>query len=432
MLSVSFLLKTLRRLLNLVFKTVTGILRLVVVILDRTVFRWVLKIMRYLDYPIRGWAKKRYAKKIPIQDNKVVFVTFQGTYSCNPRMIAEKLLETPGEFEIVWVVKENLPTKDYPVGIHFVKYNTLAFYQELASAHFIIENTNILERLLVYKKPGQICFQTWHGSLGIKRLDGDVVRNANWRRIARRSQKIIDYMLCNSDFDVDVFREAYWKDAPEYLMYGHPRNDIFFWDKDRKQAVIEKVYDYLGVPRGKKLFLYAPTHTDDVDESFSPLPYEEVAQVLQERFGGEWQIVVRAHNRLKKESRTWFRNLPACVSDATMYDDMQDLLVAADAGLTDYSSWIFDYMLSRKPAFIITLHLDVFAANRGFYYPLESTPFPIAPDVRALLENIRAFDEKAYSKDIDRFLAERGCMEDGHASERVANKLRELKQTAVS
>lgn len=45
--------------------------------------------------------------------------------------------------------------------------------------------------------------------------------------------------------------------------------------------------------------------------------------------------------------------LPSYVSNGTLYEDMQELLVAADAGVTDYSSWIFDYVLSGKPGFLI-------------------------------------------------------------------------------
>ena len=89
---------------------------------------------------------------------------------------------------------------------------------------------------------------------------------------------------------------------------------------------------------------------------------------------------------------------------------MQELLVAADAGVTDYSSWIFDYVLSGKPGFLIEIGLDEFKEQRGFYYPIETTPFPIAKNSTELAKCIKNFDEDKY----------------GHASERIVAKIKEL------
>ena len=136
--------------------------------------------------------------------------------------------------------------------------------------------------------------------------------------------------------------------------------------------------------------------------------------------------MIRLHNRLKKESKSWLNILPSYVSDATFYEDMQELLLCTDVGLTDYSSWIFDFVLSGKPGFIIELGLEEYKSSRGFYYPIDSTPFPIAKDSRELAARIRSFDADKYAKDRDTFLVARGCMEDGHASERIATKIDEL------
>lgn len=105
---------------------------------------------------------------------------------------------------------------------------------------------------------------------------------------------------------------------------------------------------------------------------------------------------------------------------------MQELLLCTDVGLTDYSSWIFDFVLSGKPGFIIELNLEDYENARGFYYPIDTTPFPIAMNSEELAANIRKFDAEKYEKDKDVFLAARGCMEDGHASERIVEKINEL------
>ena len=233
-------------------------------------------------------------------------------------------------------------------------------------------------------------------------------------------------MLSNSDFETEVFRTAYWGDVPS-VMVGHARNDILFCRDEKEIAKVrKKVFKYLQLPQDTKLFLYAPTHRDDVDENYEALNYRIIKEALEERFGGTWQIVIRLHNRLKKESKTWLNNLPTYVSDATFYEDMQELLLCTDAGLTDYSSWIFDYVLSGKPAFIIELGLEDYENSRGFYYPIETTPFPIAKNSKELAKRIKEFDAEKYAKDKETFLKARGCMEDGHAAERISKEIAKL------
>lgn len=404
-------------LITVIYKSIVFVVKAVFGILSR--------VMQLIDYPVDILIKHLIARTTPVQKNKIMFLTFQGDYTCNPKMIAEEIQRQGLDYELVWDVKTTIPTSDYPLGLHFVQHNTLEFYRELASARVIIENTNIVERLHALKKPDQYLFQTWHGSLGIKRLDGDVVMGLGWKHLAKICQKNVDYLLSNSDFESEVFASAYWKGVPA-LKVGHARNDVFFLDEAAKSRIRRKVYYNMGISEDKKIFLFAPTHRDRVNESYQALNYELIKDALQKRFGGDWQIVVRLHNRLKKESVKWLGGLPSYVSNGTLYEDMQELLVAADAGVTDYSSWIFDYVLSGKPGFIIELGLDEFKEQRGFYYPIETTPFPIAKNSKELARNISSFDAEKYAKDTARFLEERGCMEDGHASERIVEKIRGL------
>lgn len=411
------LFKLMTGVITFVYKIVTGVLKLVT--------RAVCRILSYPDKLLAVLARRVLARHTPVK-NQVMFLTFQGDYTCNPKYIAEEMIKEDTGARLVWDVKTAIPHSDYPIELQFVRHNSYEFYKELAASKVIIENTNIVERLRAYKKKDQYLLQTWHGSLGIKRLDGDVVMGFSWKHLAKKCQKNVDLLLSNSDFETEVFRTAYWKDVPS-VQVGHARNDIFFLKDDEKIAKIrKKVCRFLNIDVNRQIFLFAPTHRDDVDESYEALDYSLIRKALEERFGGKWQIVIRLHNRLKKESKQWLNDLPSYVSDATLYEDMQELLLVTDAGVTDYSSWIFDFVLSRKPGFIIELGLEDFKESRGFYYPIETTPFPIAKDSEGLARCIKAFDNDKYLEDVDRFLKERGCMEDGQASRRIAEKINEL------
>jgi CDP-glycerol glycerophosphotransferase len=415
--------------LGLIHRGIAFILRLIVRIIIKILglFNKLLRIgARLPDHFIKKWARHHQMKKIPVQDNKVLFLTFQGKYTCNAKYIAEELARRNKDVEMVWDIKKPHLDSEYPLNMRFTKHLSQDFYRQLASAKVIIENTNIVEQLDVPKKAEQVLFQTWHGSLGIKKLDGPVVLGRHWDEVSSEVQRKCDYVLTNSPWEEDVFRQAYWKDKVEMLRLGHARNDVFHYDKKTQKQIRERVCRSLNIDPSYKLFLIAPTHREGVNDKKMELSeVRNLLKALHERFGGKWLILIRLHNRLIKQAKVWYRDSER-VRNVTSYPDMQELMVAADAGMTDYSSWIFDYMESRKPAFIVEFDLEDFANSRGFYYPIESTPFPIAETMEQLPERILAFDQEKYVREVDEFLQEKGCIDDGHSSERIVDRILEI------
>ena len=101
-------------------------------------------------------------------------------------------------------------------------------------------------------------------------------------------------------------------------------------------------------------------------------------------------------------------------------------MVACKAGITDYSSWICDYVLGDGYGFIYARDIEKYAENPGFYYPLETTPFPVAHSNEELAAAVAAFDEGKYRAAKAEFVRSKGCVEDGRASERCARKIEEV------
>ena len=149
------------------------------------------------------------------------------------------------------------------------------------------------------------------------------------------------------------------------------------------------------------------------------IDYHRLKQSLEQRFLDEWIILVRMHPRMKAYAKKLIPQESYCV-DVTEYPDIQELLAAADAVVTDYSSAVFDFLLTGKPAFIYAPDYQRYEKMRGLYYPLEDTPFPIASDNAELAADIASFDEEDYQKKAAAFLKQKGSVEDGDAAKRVA------------
>ena len=383
------------------------------------------KLCGFFDRCLCSIARRILNKTIKINPKQIMFLTYQGGYTCNPKAVAEEMIKQKLPYKMIWVVKSNEPKEGFPPELTLVNRGSYEFYKYAASSKVFVDNTHDLPRLGVRKKKGQIILQTWHGSLGIKRLDGNVVMNKRWKYLAKRCQEDTDYCISNSTFENEVFETSYWKGVPS-LMYGHARNDILFSDAEKINEIKDKVYEELGIPKGKKMLLYAPTHRDNVGEHLFGLDYQAVADSMAKKFGGEWVVAIRLHNRMKKKAKQWIGAAEGPIIDATSYPDMQDVMIAADAGITDYSSWIFDYVLLGRPGFILADDLAEFEKSRDFYYPLQETPFPISVDNETLIKAIDDFNQEQYAIDLKKFLEERGCMEDGHASERIVEKIKEF------
>lgn len=378
------------------------------------------KLIEQTDRAIGGAVRRIRFRKEPIVQNRAVFFNFQGKYTCNSKYIAEKILETHPEFEVIFIVNKGvMKDQEYidslPEKIRLVVRDTPEAYYVLSTAHFWFDNAlNCIWRKIP-KRKGQIYINTWHGSLGIKRLSGD----DNWIKIAKYGNSQIDYFLTNSVFDEEVFTESFWPDV-KHLKVGHPRNDIFF-DECALKRLKEKVYDYYDIEPEVKTLLYAPTFRDDKQNvSAIIMDYEKVHAALVEKFGGEWKIFVRPHfHNLSAFKLNLSKEAKKIIVDASKYDDMQELMAAADIGVTDYSSWIFDYIFTGRPAFIYARDIEEYVNSRGFYYSLNETPFEIASDDDCLCDNIRNYDSEKYKTDVSHFLEGKGCYEAGKASEQV-------------
>ena len=166
-----------------------------------------------------------------------------------------------------------------------------------------------------------------------------------------------------------------------------------------------------------------------VQAVYVPLPNDIhvkwVTEALKTRFGGDWVILTRFHARTKKFLKNY--QLPETVINVSGYPDIQELMLCIDCGITDYSSWICEYMLRRKPGFTFATDVDNYSSHeRTLFFPLSALPFPTSSNIDDLIANILAFDEEKFILDCNRFLKEKGSIDDGHAAERTVKEIKKL------
>ncbi len=369
-------------------------------------------------YPLCRQFDKEWAL-IPVEKNKIIFDNYMGRgYGCNGKYITEQLLKTPENYHIVWCVRDVEKNRKYfPREVELVEYLSPEAFRAYASAKVWVCNYHLIAYFNkgLQKKKEQIYIQTWHGSFGIKKIENNfnvLTSDSIWTYLAKKNSSLTDYWVSNSSFETDVYRRAFWN-ISTVLEYGHPRNDIFFRET---ASIARRIKEQLGIPFDNKIVLYVPTFRDLGGYPSEGLDCPALMKSLRTRFGGTWSFLIRLHPRMSASDITLDIST---VTDVTEYPDIQELLAAADVVITDYSSCIFDFLLSQKPGFLYAPDHNKYNEMRGFYYPLTDTPFPVADNNKELQSCILSFHEESYKLAVQNFLKQKGSAENGTASLQV-------------
>ena len=336
----------------------------------------------------------------PINKNKIVLCNFVGKgYGGNPKYIAEYMEQNYKTFKMYWLSR-NLRDK-FPQYVKPVRIYRFWHYYHLMTAKVIINNTRCSMR--VPKKNGQIYLQTWHASFGGKKIEKDAEEKLTkeYLKEAKEDGKKCDAILSSCLQMTNQIKRAFWlNDKAEILEYGIPRNDFLIRNKDNREK-IEQIKKSIGIQSDFYIVLYAPTFRDTNDFKGYQLDFDGIHNAFEKRFNKKVIILMRKHPNISNVSNI-FPNKEYMI-DVTNYPDMQELIIACDFILTDYSSVDFDGMIIQKPVFEITLDLKEYNETRGLIDEYYLFPFLRAKTNKELVELIENFDEKCYFKKIEEY-----------------------------
>ena len=349
---------------------------------------------------------------------RVNFIAFSGRqYSDSPRRISELLWKMHPEIEQVWAFNE--PEKFRFLeekGIKVVKYKSFEYLYYVMTSKVYVDNAEFWSALKF--RPGQMVLETWHGGGAYKRVGGHRidVNEREQQHAVEKMNKITLFLSSSKAFTNYVIRDAY-RYRGEVLECGLPRNDDLLHPDP---AVAARVRKTLDIPENAKVLIYAPTFRNSHTLDLYDVDFQALKQSLEQRFGGEWIILLRMHYYLADKAMA--SNAPF-LRNATDYPDMQELLLASDVLLTDYSSCMWDFSLMHKPCFLYARDIDEYRGERDFYTPIDSWPFPLASDNGGLARVIADFDESAYRAGVDRHHADLGSTESGTAAKQCVERI---------
>lgn len=359
-----------------------------------------------------------------IKPKQVIFESGIGKqYSDSPKQIYQKMLTDPffEGYKFIWIYNGYDIEKDDRLKI--IKRFSWEYFYYLATSEYWVNNQNF--PYYIHKPKHTTFLQTWHGT-PLKKMMNDVDsfsdKDAGYVPRMNKVNAQWDYLVSPSHYATERFESAFLPKA-KILEVGYPRNDVFFLSDNEKGEILRQLRNMWGI-NNKKVILYAPTFRDDDKTSAGKqdfklnLNIEAMYKALHE----DYVVLFRQHAIVKTKLYIpdYFKDF---FIDVSKFSDVQQLYLLADMCVTDYSSVMFDYAITKKPLLFYTYDYEDYKENlRGFYIDFEAeAPGPLLYDTDQLIDAVQHIDqvEKNYESKYQQFYNKYGYIENGTSTKKV-------------
>ena len=335
-----------------------------------------------------------YREHCPLKKKYILVEAASGERpSENMAAIVEELASNPcyksytiylsGNVSLLQARKKYVEEKGMSHRVRLLTTDTPAYYKVLATAKYLI-----CEDYLIYffiKRPGQIYLNTWHGT-PLMTLGKN--KNFDYTLLGNEQKNFFDadYLLCPNEFTMQCFLDDYMLGnfaKGKLLMSGYPRNEVL-----GKTEVRDRVRRECGFGE-KQVIAYLPTWRKNTAEQSLNIRTKRMKEML-----AEWDAalsdyqVVYMHQHYVNQLAIDFSEYRHILPFPKQYG-VYEFLTATDLLVTDYSSVMFDYVLTGRKVVLFVHDREYYERIRGLHMELETLPFPKVETVEKLVDEIR-------------------------------------------
>ncbi len=327
--------------------------------------------------------------------NNVILINSYGgkKYDDSPKVIFEymKTQKKYNKYKIYWAFDN--PENFEIEGAEKIKTNTCKYFFIALKAKYWITNSSI-EKGLKFKNKNTVYINTWHGT-PIKKMGKDAPNTAFQFKTSK-----YDVMYAQSEYDIEVFSNAFKLPKDIFALVGLPRNDELF---NVNKIEIEEVRKKLNIPKDKKVILYAPTFREyNRDKNGCIIAPPIDLKKWRNKLSKSYIVLFRAHyevnNVLGIKNDDFIYNV-------TDYGNLNELMKISDILISDYSSIMFDYSILKRPIFSYAYDYEEYQNRRGIYIDIKTElPNSICEKEDELLEKIVNCNFKEEKNKTEKFL----------------------------
>ena len=345
---------------------------------------------------------------LKLKKNKIILASNRGkTLKGNLLWIYEKLQNENYDVRVLITDKTNF------------KYN-LNLVKNMANAKYtIIDDFFPLIYPLKIRKGAKL-IQVWHAlgnfkKVGFSRLGK--VGGPSENSITHRNYTDV---ILSSENIVENYMEAFRLPRERFHALGVPRTDFFF-DNDKKEKTIEKIYLQYPILKNKRVILFAPTFRGNGKKTaYYPQEYFDLDKIYNNLKDDE-VLIIKNHPFVKENFKITEEQKDKII-DLTLYKEINELLLITDLLITDYSSTIFEYALLDRPIIFYVPDIDEYKETRDFYYDFEEYTYgSVCKNLNELIDEIR--QTKKYPEKLQKFKQKFLNMCDGKSTKRFIDNI---------
>ena len=318
--------------------------------------------------------------------------------------------------QTVWVLSKDVEVPDDLKSSLVIQPYTLKHLYYFLTSKVIITNDGLASYMPVRNK--QMIINTWHGG-GVYKSSG-IGGNSSPSQYEIYSLKLmaknLTWFLSSSNAFSYNMSNFYLIPKSKMLNIGMPRNDIFFC-KNEIEKLKSRFKKEHGIDEESSIVVYTPTFRDSVGDNKAldlDLNVVSLLSVLELKFGKPFTFIYRGHHASKIDKQA-FPGL-----DLSSYPDGQQILCSADVLISDYSSILWDFSLTKKPCFVYAQDSDYYTSiDRGFTSDISTWPFPVAKSNDELYSNIIDYDASNYKYKVSQHHKELKSFEGGVSCEKL-------------
>ena len=324
----------------------------------------------------------------PIKKNRIICSNFAGKkYDGNTKFFCDKLLERYNGLEVYCLGKENFEEN----GIKYVKYPSLKALYLFSTSKIWISNIRI--PMWINKRKNQFYVQVWHGKATFKNVEklADDSLDKNYIETAIKDSKKIDLLISPDKYDTDILENNFWYDGKIIeLDLGYQFKKKYI--NDRK-SIVKKIREMYNIKDQERIILYAPTFRK----------YKFDYNIDLNNIGDEYKVFVKLHPGIKNPE---LKNKN--IINVSNYGSLDELLVASDILISDYSSVVYDYLFYNDEVYLYAPDYDEYKSDRGFYVDYKNMPFSISYNINDLEKDIMNHTYKNTKDELKKYLKKNG------------------------
>ena len=348
----------------------------------------------------------------PIDKNMVIFSAHSRKYNDSPRTIYEAMLKDPRfkNMKYVWALEDvNVEVPGNPIKVHS---DTWDYFKYTWKAKYWCTCVNI-ERAMHYKKKNQVYLNTWHGC-SLNACGNGAHTGINYIDFSN-----IDYMCYESEFHKEILIRDFLAKESSMLASGLPRNDELYYITPEH---IVEIKEKLGLPKDKKILMYAPTWRDSTDhgETYAIKPPINIGY-WEENLADKYVMILRTHAYTNKLLGIEFNDFCRNFTD---YPRINDLFAVADILISDYSSCIADFSILERPEICFAYDYDTYKVTRGLNFDFEhGMPSGVIKTEQEVVSKILSMDYEKECQLTRDMIKNKVTNIGGHATEICINAL---------